>query len=399
MTASLRLEVGSPAHGGHCVARHEGRAVFVRHALPGEVVEAVVTEGDDDARFWRADAVAVLEPSADRVDSAWPEAGPGGVGGGELAHVALPAQRSWKLAVLRESFERFAGVEFPGGVAGAPGDDERAGLRYRTRVTATADAEGRAAMHRHRSDAVVALEAMPLATREVEDALLGSRFPAGARITVVAPSDSELRVLADGLPTRAGRPDRRPNAPRGVRERVEVAGSAWGYRLDASGFWQVHREAPAVLVGAVLGRVGDAARVADLYAGAGLLTVPLAAGGREVVAVESDRRGARAARRNVHDLPGVSVIEGDVRRTLESGIGPVGAVVLDPPRSGAGRRTLDALVGAAADRLVYVACDPVALARDTALLSERGYDLIEAEAFDLFPMTHHVESVATFQRR
>ncbi|WP_297081496.1 class I SAM-dependent RNA methyltransferase [uncultured Demequina sp.] len=399
MTETIRLEVGSPAHGGHCIARHEGRAVFVRHALPGEVVEAVVTEGGADARFWRADAVAVLEASADRVESAWPGAGPGGVGGGELAHVALAAQRAWKLAVLKESFERFAGLEFPGRVAAAPGDDDRGGLRYRTRVTATADAEGRAAMHRHRSDALVPLESMPLATPEVEDALLGSRFPGGARITVVAPSASELRVLADGVPTRAGRPDRRPNAPRGVRERVEVDGRSWDYRLDASGFWQVHREAPAVLVGAVLGRVGDVSRVADLYAGAGLLTVPLAEGGREVVAVESDRRGARAARRNVHDLPGVSVIEGDVRRTLESGLGPVGAVVLDPPRSGAGRRTLDALAAGAPDRLVYVACDPVALARDTALLRERGYDFVEAEAFDLFPMTHHVETVATFQRR
>ncbi|MDQ4024173.1 MAG: TRAM domain-containing protein, partial [Actinomycetota bacterium] len=96
----VELEIGPVAHGGHCVARLDGRVVFVRHTLPGERVRARVTEGGN--RFWRADAVEVLEASADRVPSAWPEAGPGGVGGGELAHVALPAQRRWKSQVLAE---------------------------------------------------------------------------------------------------------------------------------------------------------------------------------------------------------------------------------------------------------------------------------------------------------
>ncbi|WP_084103554.1 class I SAM-dependent RNA methyltransferase [Demequina sp. NBRC 110056] len=399
MSDTIRLTVGAPAHGGHCIARHDGRAVFVRHALPGEVVDAVVTEGGADARFWRADAVAVLEASADRVEHVWPEAGPGGVGGGELGHVALPAQRAWKLAVLREAFERFAGREFPGSVSAANGDEESGGLRYRTRVTATADAEGRAAMHRHRSDALVPLTAMPLATEEVEAALLGSRFPAGSRVTVVAPSASDLRVLADGVPLRGGRPDRRANAPRTVRESVAVGERRWSYRLDAGAFWQVHREAPSVLVAEVLRRVGDAATVADLYAGAGLFSVALADGGREVVAVEADSRGAKAARRNVHDAPTVTVVHGDVRRTLAAGIGAPEAIVLDPPRSGAGARTIEQVAGAGAARVVYVACDPVALARDTALLAETGYELVDAEAFDLFPMTHHVETVATFARR
>ncbi|GIG54677.1 class I SAM-dependent RNA methyltransferase [Demequina activiva] len=395
----VRLEVGAPAHGGHCVARHDGRVVFVRHALPGEVVEARLTEHAADASFWRADAVAVLEASPDRVESPWPQAGAGGAGGGELGHVALPAQRAWKLAVLREAFERFAHQEFPGAVHAAPGDDDRGGLAYRTRVSAVADAEGRAAMHGFRAPDLHVLSAMPLAVPEVEEALLGRRFPAGARVTVVAPSDSELRVLIDGQPSRGGKVDSRPNAPRAVREVVHVGDRSWHYRLDASAFWQVHREAPAVLVREVLDRIGEAGRVMDLYAGAGLFTLALADGGCEVLSVEADARGAGAARRNVHDHPTVTVVEGDVRRTLEEGAGPADAVVLDPPRSGAGRRTVEALTAVDAQRLVYVACDPVALARDTALLSERGYALVEAEAFDLFPMTHHVETVATFQRR
>ncbi|WP_084078185.1 class I SAM-dependent RNA methyltransferase [Demequina sp. NBRC 110057] len=395
----IELTVGAPAHGGHCVARHEGRVVFVRHALPGERVLARVTEGGDDARMWRADAVEILEASPDRVPSAWPEAGAGGIGGGELAHVALPAQREWKLAVLREAFERFAGRAFDGAVAPAPGDEAAGGLRYRTRVTATADAEGRAGMHRHRGDGVAALTSMPLAVAEVEEALLGQRFPAGARIGVAQGSDGTVRVTVNGDPWRAGRVDARPNAPRTLRESVTVRERTWEYKVDADGFWQVHRAAPAVLVGEVLGRVGDAARVADLYAGAGLFTLPLADSGREVVSVEAHRGASRAARRNLHHHPSASIVPGDVRRTLAGGIGHLDAIVLDPPRSGAGRATLDAVAATGAPRLVYVACDPVALARDTALLDERGYDLVDAEAHDLFPMTHHVETVATFTSR
>lgn len=399
MSDIIELDVGAPAHGGHCVARHDGRVIFVRHALPGEKVRARLTEFGTDARFWRADALEVLEPSADRVQPAWEQAGAGGVGGGELSHVALPAQRAWKQAVLVEAFERFAGLEFPGTVAAAPGDDERGGLGYRTRVTASATKDGRAGMYAHRSKELIALESMPLAVPEVEEALLSGKFPAGARIGVVAPSDGDVRMTVNGLPWRGGKIDKRDNAPRNVRETVTVGESTWHYRVNVDGFWQVHREAPAVLVGEVLARIGDAERVADLYSGAGLFTTPLAQQGHEVLAVEADATAARAARRNAHDLPTVTTVHGDVRTTLAGRIGPVDAIVLDPPRSGAGAKTVAAIAATGAQRLVYVACDPVALARDTALLADHGYDLSNAQAHDLFPHTHHVETVATFQRR
>ncbi|MDN4482118.1 class I SAM-dependent RNA methyltransferase [Demequina lignilytica] len=398
MAELVRLDVGKVAHGGHCVARHEGRVVFVRHALPGEVVMARVTEGGDDARMWRADAVEVLEASPDRVPSVWPEAGPGGIGGGELAHVALPAQRRWKLAVLRESFERFARVEFPGEVAPAPGDDARGGLRWRTRATATAGPDGRASMHLHRGDGMRPLGALPIAVEAVERALLDGRFPAGSRVAAVAPGGGEARLLVDGRPWRGGRADTRPNAPRRVRESVETPQGRWDYQVDAAGFWQVHVEAPHVLVEQVLSRVGEADVVLDLYAGAGLFTVPLASQGRSVTSVEADAGASRDARRNAHALPSAGIVHEDTRRFLETQRPTADAVVLDPPRSGAGARTLAAVDATAARRLVYVACDPVALARDVALLAGHGFRLVEAQAFDLFPMTHHVETVATFER-
>ena len=409
----VELEIGPVAHGGHCVARHEGRVVFVRHTLPGERVRAVLTEAAPDATFWRADAVEVVQASPDRVRSAWPAAGPGGVGGGELAHVALPAQRTWKAAVLREQLQRLGKVERDVVVHAAPGDDERGGLAWRTRIDLVADAQGRAGMRRYRSHDVVALDDMPLATEQVTDLdLFARRWPAGARIEAVAPAGgARPLVLVDGVPYDLGRrrPDTRPNARTSVREVVVADGVERTYRVAAAGFWQVHREAPATLVSAVLRGVGDVsgATVLDLYAGAGLFTAALAdAVGPtgEVVSVEGDARAVRDARRNLHDRTNVELHVGDVGRVLTgeqdsaSDVVHADVVVLDPPRAGAGRRVLDAVTALRPERLVYVACDPAALGRDVALLAAAGYGLVDVDGYDLFPMTHHVEAVATFAR-
>lgn len=399
------LEVGPVAHGGHCVARHEGRVVFVRHALPGERVEARLTEAGDAARFWRADAVRVIEASPDRVSSPWPDAGPGGVGGGELGHVALAAQRTWKAAVVAEQLRRLAGADREVVVEEAPGETD--GLGWRTRIELTVDAHGRAGMHRYRSADVLPLTDMPLAVpalRELD--LFARRWPAGARVTAVAPvgGDRPL-VLVDGVPWTGTGPDRRPNARASVREVAEVAGVAATWRVAADGFWQVHRAAPALLAQAVVDAVGaaDGATVADLYAGAGLFTVPLArvVGERgRVVAVEGDARAVKDARRNVHDAPWVDLHLGPVADVLRDGaVARADVVVLDPPRVGAGRAVVDRVAALGAERVVYVACDPAALARDVAYLRERGYDLAALRAFDIFPMTHHVECLATFTRR
>ncbi|MBT0994905.1 methyltransferase domain-containing protein [Cellulomonas sp. DKR-3] len=408
----VELEIGPVAHGGHCVARLDGRVVFVRHTLPGERVLVRLTDAADGATFWRGDAVEVLDASPDRVPSAWPAAGPDGVGGGELAHVALPAQREWKRAVLREQLQRLAHDERDLVVRAAPGDDERGGLAWRTRIDLVADADGRAGMRRHRSHDVVALDSMPLAVEEIAALdLFSRRWPAGAHVEAVAPvgGDRPL-VLVDGEPydlTRR-RPDSRPNARSSVREVVATPGGERTYRVAAAGFWQVHRAAPAALVDAVLSGVGDVAGavVLDLYAGAGLFTLPLAdaVGDGEVVSVEGDARAVRDARRNLHDRANVELHVGDVARVLRgdqdagSDVVHADVVVLDPPRAGAGRAVLEAVAALRPERVVYVACDPAALARDVALLADAGYGLQTVEGHDLFPMTHHVEAVATFTR-
>jgi tRNA/tmRNA/rRNA uracil-C5-methylase (TrmA/RlmC/RlmD family) len=416
----LELEVGPIAHGGHCVARHEGRVVFVRHTLPGERVLARLTQAGDDASLWRAEAVEVLEASPDRVPSAWPAAGPGGVGGGELAHVALPAQRRWKETVIAEQLRRLAHDDRAVTVEPAPEDDARGGLAWRTRIELVVDDEGRAGMRGHRSHEVRALESMPLAVEAIGAlGLFGRTWPAGSQIEAIAPIGGDAPfggdapvVLVDGQAWDLvnHRPDTSSQARTTVHETVQLAGRSYEFRVAADGFWQVHRKAPAVLVDAVLAGLGgwDAtgATVLDLYSGAGLFSAPLAdAVGPtgQVVAVEGDERAVRDARRNAHLRHNITLVHGEVSRVLADpeaadAIVHADAVVLDPPRTGAGKKIVAQIGELRPDRIVYVACDPAALARDVAYLAESGYGLAELRAFDLFPMTHHVECVAVLTR-
>jgi tRNA/tmRNA/rRNA uracil-C5-methylase (TrmA/RlmC/RlmD family) len=155
--------------------------------------------------------------------------------------------------------------------------------------------------------------------------------------------------------------------------------------------------ADAVLAAASQAPIQAGAVVWDLYSGAGLFAVPLALAGARVWAVEVDPNAARAARRAGHGLTDLHLAEADVTSELPD-LPPPDLVVLDPPRRGAGRAVCDGIVQAGPARVVYVACDPAALARDAATLIAGGYELTGLDGLDLFPHTHHVECVATFQR-
>ena len=345
------VDVGPVAHGGHCVARlEEGRVVFVRHAIPGERVEVEVTEGTDGDRFWRADAVAVLDASPDRVAAPCPVAGPGLCGGCDFQHVALSRQRLLKGEVVAEQLRRLAGIEREVVVEAVPGDVE--GLRWRTRTRFARLPDGGTAMRKHRSHELV----------PVDDCLIAT------------PGASEPATV----------------------EVVEAAGGTHEFRVAGDGFWQVHPGAPRVLVETVLTMLDPkpGERVLDLYAGVGLFTAFLAdrAGTDRVVAVEGHPGAARDA---VANLPReVRVLTGDVGRVLRERLDePFDLVVLDPPREGARRAVVEQVVDRAPRAAAYVACDPAALARDVAVFAEHGYALADLRAFDLFPMTSHVEAL------
>ncbi len=342
----LEVEVGPVAHGGHFVARAEDRVVFVRHALPGERVVVELTDGTEGDRFWRADAVEVLSPSPDRVPAPCPYAGPGLCGGCDFQHVDLAAQRRLKAEVVREQLRRVARLDVDVTVEAVPGDVD--GLRWRTRQRYVPLPDGGRGMRKHRSHEVV----------PVEECLLEA--PAG-------PS-------------------------------YDVHGRA--FEVADGGFWQVHPGAPEALVDAVLQALGPrpGESVLDLYAGVGLFSRFLAEAvgpdGR-VAAVEGDPAASALSTRN---CPGVVARAGDVAAVLAEDLPEaVDLVVLDPPRVGAKRAVVEEVVRRTPRAVAYVACDPAALARDLAIFAEHGYALVSLRAFDLFPMTHHVECVALLE--
>jgi tRNA/tmRNA/rRNA uracil-C5-methylase (TrmA/RlmC/RlmD family) len=405
----ITLVIERAAHGGHCVGRHDGRVVFVRHALPGERVEAVVTGHGAKARFLRADAVTILEASPDRVVAPCAHARAGGCGGCDWQHASRRAQLAIKGEILREQLHRLGGVDEIGGVAlsesvavaSVPGDDD--GLGWRTRVRYAVTPDGRPGFRRHRSHAVEAVERCPLVTDEV-DAVGATRltWPGAEEVEVVASSGGERAVLVE--PTSASRTTglERDVAVRGLRGRTWVREVAAGrdWRVQSSGFWQVHPGAADTLVAAVRDALDPqpGEHLLDLYSGVGLFAGSLAADlgpDSRIDAVEFSVEACKDARRNLHDLPQVRIHQGDVEAWLASGaVDTVDLVVLDPPRSGAGAAVLDHVLDLAPRAIAYVACDPAALGRDVGFLRTAGWRVASVRGFDLFPMTQHLEAVA-----
>ncbi len=419
----LDLTTGEAVHGGWCVARQgqeeTGRVVFVRHALPGERVLAVVTQAT--SRFCRADAVQVLAASPDRVPPPCPHARPGGCGGCDWQHASLPAQRALKAQVIRQQLARLAGLDREVTVEELPGHPD--GLGWRTTVGFAIGQDGAAGLRRHRSHEVVEVGSCPIAHPLVAaTGVTRQRWPGASRADVaVVPGSGERAVVITGpaasrepagrlsadsvLLARPGRDRPAVLAGRGPVTR-QAAGREW--RVSAGTFWQGHPAAAGVLAAAVLDALrpepGDVAL--DLYCGAGLFAGVLAGAvgpsGR-VIAIEASAGAVRDARRNLRGTPWARVHRGDVAAVLGShGQSGAGLAAADPPRTGLSRPVVDALAGqpasAALRRIAYVSCDPATLARDIALLRTGGWELAELRAFDAFPMTHHVECLAALAR-
>jgi len=392
----FEAQIGKVAHGGHCVARYDGRVVFVRHALPGEIVSVQVTGGSEGDRFLLGDAVEVHEPSSHRVVPACRFAGPGKCGGCDWQHSELTYQRELKAAVVAEQFQRLAGLDVDVDVEALPGDNE--GLRWRTRTEFAINSSGVAGLYRHHSREIIAVQDCLISTeRVIETGVLGRRWPMATSVDVVDAS-GEPQAVTVPLPSRES------TIPY-VSERVDTGDWAAEFRLSARGFWQVHPQAAAAFVAHLRRELAPqpGERALDLYAGVGLFALALAdAVGPTgaVLAIESDAHAVADAKSNLRLRPVVELRRGKVDRALKPLVRQrirTDLVVLDPPRAGAGKSVIKDICALAPRAIAYVACDPAALARDVAYAREAGYGMRSLRAFDAFPMTHHVECIAILE--
>jgi len=355
--------------------------------------------------------VSVLQASPHRRDHVWAEASvdrapQDRAGGAEFGHIDSAHQRELKRQVITDSLQRMAGIDRDVVVEALPGAEDGTGWRTRVRLHVADD--GTVGPYAARSHRVIPVSSLPLAVAEAQViAPLTERFTGADHIDLVVPSVGNPFVLQ-------GSADRteRPKAQR-IVERVGDR----DFRLDVRGFWQVHRDAAQTLTTAVQEGIDESlfdprAANLDLYGGVGLLAA--AVGDRfgnhvRITTVESDSNATDHAAENLAEWVGANAVtarvENYLRGVLKDASGADrerlsrATVVLDPPRSGAGKAVVDQLAELSPQQLVYVACDPVALSRDLALFADRGYDLSGLRAFDLFPNTHHVEAVATLVRR
>jgi tRNA/tmRNA/rRNA uracil-C5-methylase (TrmA/RlmC/RlmD family) len=389
----LTLTVGAPANGGSCVARHDGRVVFVRYALPGELVRVRVTA--DRGSYWHAETIEVIEPSDDRIASLCPIAGVDGAGCCDLAFVDPAAGRALKAAVVSNQLARLGNYQWsdavaPVSTAGPTG--------WRTRIRLDVGADGRAGFHRYHSDElVVDLNCGQLPAGMI-DGLTDVAWPPGAHLHVVIDDDGQRHVA------RTVRHGRRNSTDlvEGSYEGVQRAGRH-SWQVPVTAFWQAHRDAARTyseLVGE-WARPDPGMTAWDLYGGAGVFAAVLgdAVGeSGQVVSVDSSRAATRSARATLADLPQVSVITDSVRRALTAQRAGADVAVLDPPRGGAGREVIDLLAAAEVPRLVHIGCEAASFARDIGLYQRHGYAVDKISVFDSFPLTHHIECVALLTR-
>lgn len=398
----LTLEIEKVAHGGIFVARHEGRVLFVSHTLPGETVKARVFE-DKGGSFARAETTEVLVASPHRVKHFWKAAGEGGAGGAEFGHIALDYQRELKADVLQEALSRMAGIDLRPEVEAAPGNESAGGLGYRTRVQLHVDELGNPGPYRERSHQVVQTRDLPLAVEDIRELGLHLKNWSGVKkIEIAASNTGQVQYSVD-------------KKIKGDERLIERAAGRT-FRISGGGFWQVHRKAPDLLANEVTGAIARAgfdkkADNFDLYGGVGLFSGAIAAkfgDDIKITSVEAFKQATDDAVLNLSDLKNVKALCLPTERFLDERVSShkksgspqsSATVVLDPPRSGAGAKVVGQLLELAPKHIVYVACDPVALARDLKLLLAGGYELATLRAFDLFPHTHHVEAVASLVRK
>lgn len=418
----VELTIEKVAAGGWTIGRHHGQVVLVRGAIPGERVTAWVERADRRVAY--ANTREILEGSNDRRPPPFDPL----CGGGVFAHVAYDRQLSLKGEIVQDAFTRLA--RYPLAETPKVEPSPESGYRMRARLhvrgqrvgfyregthqmcdaapTAQLRSEALEAaiavariLHRHTPDAVASLA---ISENIAADArAVHVELSAGGRLDEAALSSAAETAGLRGVSARTASGDVLTAGDPAVSdpmERISAGRVRDGeLRRHAESFFQGNRYLLPSLVSAVLDASADDGHVVDLYAGVGLFSIALASAGHsDITAVEGDRASARDLRQNARALASrVHAKTISVENYLAAAQGDVTTMIVDPPRTGMSKEAVDAVLRAAPRQIVYVSCDPPTLARDARRLLDGGYTLASIRAFDLFPNTAHVESLAVFR--
>jgi 23S rRNA (uracil1939-C5)-methyltransferase len=403
----VQLKLETMAHGGEALGRYEGKVVFVPQVVPGEVVRARIVE--DRKRWARATLVDVVKLSPQRADPPCPFYG--ACGGCQWQHIAYEAQLAYKRQVVAEQLQRVGHLERPV-VRQTVGMPEPWFYRNHTQFATSESGElGFRAAHSHEVvpvDECILLHplldelhaALDVEWPELERVSLRAGIRTGERMIILEIEGDQAPELEAGLPV---------SCVLRTQDGIDytLIGSGFyhevlrgrAYRVSASSFFQVNTEATDVLLESVESYLDPQPDdvLLDAYCGVGTIGLSLLDAVGRVIGIEEHAAAVADARANAEDADHVTVLEGQAE-TLLPGLGErISKVVLDPPRQGCRPGVLHALAHLRPERIVYVSCDPVTLARDAVSLGESGYGLVEAVPIDVFPQTYHVETVSLWQ--
>ncbi len=398
MAERYEITTESMANGGDAVGRDaQGRAVFVTGALPGE---RVTVEVDKQSRsFSHAHVLSISNAAAKRREPPCPHVARG-CGGCGWQHIEPDAQRHFKAEVLNDVLSRIGGVATPLVLPGI--SLQETGYRTTVRVGVV---NGRAGFRRSRSRSIVDVDSCLVAHPLVDELIEDGEFHGCREVTIRVGARTDERIVvaspkADGVAVPndvlvVGTDEL--NAGRHAWHHEAVAGRVW--RISATSFFQIRPDGAEVLIDTIHDALnGTSGRLVDLCCGVGLLGGALALRDPDrwrLVGVERHRPAIHDAKVNWSSIDDARIVRASIDSWSPSG---ADVVVADPARAGLGRTGVNAVAATGAQRVVLVSCDAGSLGRDTKLLSEAGYEFVQATLVDLFGQTPHLEAVSVFNR-
>jgi 23S rRNA (uracil1939-C5)-methyltransferase len=406
---SIRIQVTGMAHGGHAVARHKGKVVFVPYVLPGEEVLVELTE--EKASYSRGRAIEVIAPSPDRVEARCPHFGT--CGGCQWQHIAYERQLTLREEVLRSQLSRIAHLADPPVKSTVAAENP---WYYRNRVQLHLDQAGRPGFLESERHVVVPIQECHIMHPLLWDLFssLEIDFPDLERVSLRAGASTGeqmviLEIAGDLVPGVQVDvpiscvllpPDGTPITYVGASHVTETV-SGRSLRISATSFFQVNTPQVEQLL-ATVSRVADLQGdevLLDLYCGVGTFGLCLSDRAATVIGIDTSDSAIEDARHNSQGTTNVGFLQGTVEEILPSLEEQADVAVVDPPRQGLTKSALAALVAQAPPKVIYVSCDPATLARDIDRMIQLGYELLEVQPLDMFPQTYHVEAVALLRLR
>jgi tRNA/tmRNA/rRNA uracil-C5-methylase (TrmA/RlmC/RlmD family) len=380
----ITLDIGPIAHGGHFIARYNNQVIFVRHAITDEIANVKITSITSKLAF--GDALEILQSSKYRTKPPCGYSKPGGCGGCDFQHISIEKQQDFKKLIIQDQFKRIAQININPDILST---EPSSGLHWRSRLDLAVSANGKTGLYAHKAKDIIEIDECLIAVDEINNSEVFKQHWAGEdRLSLSVSSDKILTL------------NRLGKIILGSDNLKEIAEGNI-YNISPNSFWQSHINAPNLLVQKVMKyadiKLGD--NVCDLYGGVGLFTAPmvkLTGEAGQVHLIERNNDCIKDARQMFQHQKNIIIHHGKVEQKLGR-IKNIDIIILDPPSNGAGKQVIKQIIDKQPRSIIYISCDPASLARDTKILTDDVYSLETLIGIDLFPMTHHIECIASFK--